>query len=241
MDSMVLQLKPPKGNLDAGMKLTYKLVTSYVATVNKVKTTFYCTLTISADGTLIGIDPGVKGDKTANYGGFKTAMDAFDHFSSLNTERVTPGGADCIRITGLPFPGTKYSFALTTIAEDVNGIQWTSAVGKTNIKTLKYNAPKLATGSRVMAGDGSFSVLVSTAANKPDGAITYVVGVYDKVSKEYLFGDAIKTIVGVPEGFEIVSTDGGIIVYKGAAAKMELGIFELVGAIQSDVLKVKVK
>jgi hypothetical protein len=240
MNSAVLQPRPPKGDVDAGLEVTYQLVVSYVAKVNKVKTTFYCTLTIDADGNLLFADQGLKGDKAAKNGGFKTATDGFAAIGSLDSERATPtikgAAVDCIRITGLPFAGTKYSFALTTVATDANGTVWTSAVGKTSIKTVKYQSPKLAKREKALAGDNSFTVVPSTAKDKPAGVPTYEVGVYDNASKTYLFDGDIKVA-----GFEIISTDGGVIEYKGAVKGMVLGVFEIAGGIQSDVLKVKVK
>ena len=151
MTSVTLNPTPPKTLLDGAFDdICYRIVMSYVTGSGKAKVTNWVVLEINKDGSGFRVlDADVAGTQVAN--GFKASLNAAyitdaDVLAGLNVDIEDTfvsnkvGNRDCLVITGLS-PSTKYAFAMQTVATDVNGSEWRSAVGKTSVTTVKFTAP----------------------------------------------------------------------------------------------------
>jgi hypothetical protein len=134
LTSITLQPTAPKVLQDTAFDVSYEIVVSYVAN----KTTFYSTFTIAKKNNEVSFTE-VPGTAGTAMGGFKGTTAPLPPGVS-----VAINAAGNIKFSGLPFAGTRYTFALRTVAEDVCGTKNFSAVARANVATAKYLAPKFA-------------------------------------------------------------------------------------------------
>jgi hypothetical protein len=163
LNTVNLETTAPKVDVSADYAVAYQIVVSYK--VGKV--IHYAVLTVNnASGEVSSFANGTA-DDAAKYGlkapkgGSVAGMPAgFEPEAKIVS--VAAGTTKCrIEISGLPQAGTKFSFALTALAENVYGTVLASAIGKTNVSTVKFPAPK------------SPVLTVTPPANEVPGALTF--------------------------------------------------------------------
>jgi len=164
---------------------TNKIVVSYTVTVNKVKTTYEATL---IDGVLTGVR--TNGNDVA----------IGDHpFAKLSASvPKAVGSASTIAVSGLPAAGTKYTFAVSTIASNGLGDSVESLAGKAAISTVKFPAPK---SVKVSGGTPSASINLSWSPYLvPGGSVVTEYRIYQL--------DANKNAMNVVSADDFTSAGG---------------------------------